>query len=177
MIAFGADLTVIAGGTVNYVDFTGNLGGVSHYGRLKYGRGPYSRIDAFAPVLAGEFDIVGQDFFNGDLAPIVTFAGTLTFVDEMAGDLAPNVTFAADLGLIVNLAGEMSPQVALGASLGLDLPLDAGDGSFGFTVVLEASSMISGPLWATSEPCPPSMWTPTDLCDSVEWKESVLCNG
>ena len=150
MIAFGADLTVVLGIPANYVDFIGNLGGVSHYGRLKYGRGHYSRIDAFAPVLAGDFDIVGQDFFNGDLAPNITFAGTLTFFDEMAGDLAPSVTFAADLSLDVDLAGDLAPQIDLEASLTFDIALEAVDGSFGFTVVLEASELISGPLWATS---------------------------
>ena len=83
----------------------------------------------------------------------------------------------------------MAPKVALGASLAVDLAFEAAlDGAFAFTVVYGASSMISGPLWASSEPCPsppwtstepcpPSLWTPTDLCDPVEWEKSELCNG
>ena len=59
----------------------------------------------------------------------------------------------------------LPPQVALGGSLAVDLTLGALEGSFAFTVVLEASSMISGPLWAISEPCPPSLWMPSDPCD------------
>lgn len=177
MIAFSADLTVVSGPTANYVDFTGNIGGLSSYGLLAYGLGLYSRINAFAPVFSGNLDIVGQDFFAGSLAPIVTFAGALTFDEELVGGLAPQVTFAADLSLVIGLAGDLGPQVALGASLTFDLPLAAVDGSFGFTVVLAASELISGPLWADSTPCPPAMWTPVDPCDPVDWEESELCNG
>ena len=179
-----------AGAPAHYVDFTGNLGGVSHYGRLAYGRGHYSRIDAFAPIFAGDFDLVGSATFAGDFRPVVTFAATtLSFVAELAGDLAPSVTFAANLSLVVDLAGDMAPQVALGASLAVDLAFEAAlDGAFAFTVFLAASGMISGPLWASSEPCPaspwtptdscpPSMWTPIDPCAPVEWEDSELCNG
>ena len=203
---FTADLTVVID-TAHYVDFTGNLGGVSLYGRLAYGRGHYSRIDAFAPIFAGTLDIVGQDFFDGDLRPVITFAGALTFDNELAGDLAPQITFAANLGLVIDLAGDLGPQIDLGASLSLDLAF--GDGSFGFTVVYAASELVSGPLWdeaepcpppdwevaepcppplwASAAPCPPSNWGSTNPCpptmwtptdpDSVEWDDTELCNG
>jgi hypothetical protein len=185
VVSFVGNLTVIAGGPVNYVDFTGNLGGISSYGRLKYGLGHYSRVDAFALIFAGDLDIAGQDFFNGDLGPVVTFAGNLSFVNELAGDLAPTVVFAGAIGLLVDLAGDLAPQIGLGGLLGFDLLL-AGD--LPFQVDLAAPSLISGPLWAASEPCPtppwtpsdpcpPSMWTPSDPCDPVEWEESELCNG
>ena len=158
------------------VDLSGNIGGISHYGRGAYGRGPYSRIRAFQPIFAGDFQIVGQQFFAGDLAPVVTFAADLGLVHDLAGDLAPSVTFAADLALIIDLAGDLSPKVTLGASLTGDWELGALDGSFGFTVVLGASGLISGPLWEASTPCPPSMWTSEEPCD-VDWQPSELCNG
>ena len=174
---FAADVAV-TGPIRTYVDFTGNIGGISHYGRLKYGLGHYSRIDAFQPILTGDLDIVGQQFFTGDLRPVVTFTGDLTFTRDMAGDLAPSVTFAGTVGLQVDLVGDMAPVVELGASLGVDLVFEAAlDGGFAFTVVYGASGLISGPLWARTEPCPPSMWTPVEPCDSVEWKETALCNG
>ena len=169
MILFGADLAVAA----NYVDLSGNLGGVSQYGRLKYGRGAYSRNGAFQPIFAGALDIVGQDYFDGTLAPVVTFAGNLSLTKELAGDLAPVVTFAADLGLVIGLAGDMAPQVDFSASLTLDMLFDGG---FAFTVTFAATELTSGPLWNSTQPCPPPMWTPTDS-DSVEWEKSELCNG
>lgn len=185
-ISFAADLT-IAGAAANYVDFTGNLGGASLYGRLAYGRGQYSRMGAFAPIFAGNFDVVGQDYFDGNIAPVVSFAGALSFVDELVGDLAPQVSFVGELGLIVDLAGDMAPQIDFEGGLGFDFLLDGTDGSFGFSVVLAASSMISGPLWVQTEPCPsppwmpiescPTMWTPTGPCEPVEWEDSELCNG
>ena len=182
-LAFAADLTV---GSANYVDFTGNLGSPSSYGKLAYGQKHYSRGGPFAPTFAGNLDIVGQDFFAGDLAPVVTFAGNLTFTQDLgAGDLAPVVTFAADLSLVIGLAGDLAPQIDLGASLTFDLPLT---GDLPFRIDFAASELISGPLWASSEPCPlppwvpaepcpPTMWEPTEPCDSVEWQETTLCNG
>ena len=173
----GLDLDFVApvGGVV---DLAGNLGSPSAYGKLAYGRAHYGRGGPFAPIFAGNFDIVGQDYFFGDLAPIVTFAGVLGFDILEAGDLAPQVTFAATLSLDYALDGDLAPQVALGASLAVDLAFEAAlDGAFAFTVVYMASSMISGPLWAASTPCSPSMWTPIDPCDPVEWEDSELCNG
>ena len=153
------------------VELAGNLGGVSHYGKLKYGLGHYSRISPFAPVFAADLTI----------APVL----------DLSGALAPIIILAADLDVHVNLielSGGIAPQIALGGSLSLDLSLTALEGSFGFTVVLGASSFVSGPLWADSEPCPsppwgpsepcpPSMWTPVGPCDPVMWKKSELCNG
>jgi hypothetical protein len=160
------------------VDFSGNIGGISHYGRLAYGSGPYSRIRAFQPDLAADLDLVGTSYFDGDLAASIDFAGVLGFDVFETGDLAFQVTFAAtELTLDIGLAGDLSPQIDLGAPLSLDVALGALDGSFGFTVVYEASSMISGPLWGASTPCPPSMWTPVEPCDAVEWEASTLCNG
>ena len=161
-----------------YVDFAGNLGSPSLYGKLAYGRAHYGLGGPFAPIFAGNFDIVGQDYFFGDLAPIVTFAGVLGFDILEAGDLAPQVTFAATLSLDYVFDVDLAPQVALGASLAVDLAFEAAlDGAFAFTVVYGASGMISGPLWGASEPCPPSLWTPAEPCDIVEWEDSTLCNG
>ena len=159
------------------VDFSGNLGGISHYGRGAYGRGSYSRVWPFTPIFAADIDLVGTAYFFGDLSPSVTFAGAFGFDFLLGGDLAPQVTFAADLSVDVSLAGDLSPQVTLEGLLGVDLSLNSIDGSFGFTVVLGASSMISGPLWGVTEPCPPTMWEPTEPCNPVEWEESALCNG
>jgi hypothetical protein len=177
--------------TTNYhwtkptVGSSGNIGGISSYGRESYGRGLYSRIDAFSPIFAGALDIVGQDYFDGDLAPRVTFAGTLQVVHGLgAGDISPIVTFSGNLQLQAGLAGDIAPQVDFSASLTLDMLLRGG---FGFTVTFAAAGLISEPLWeatapcpppmwSSTTPCPPSMWTPTDP-DSVEWEASTLCNG
>ncbi len=97
-VAFGADLTVTSA-AANYVDFIGNLGGISHYGRLKYGLGHYSRIDAFQPILAGDFDTVGQPFFAGDMAPQVALGASLTFETSLDGGFAFTVLFEVS-GLI-----------------------------------------------------------------------------
>ena len=183
-VAFGGGLTVTAP-IRNYVDFSGNIGGISSYGRGSYGRGLYSRIDAFSPIFAGDLDIVGQEFFDGDLAPAVTFAGTLQAVHGLgSGDISPIVTFSGDLQLQAGLAGDLAPQVDFSASLTFDTLFGGG---FGFTVTFAAAGLISEPLWeatapcpppmwSSTTPCPPSMWTPTDS-DSVEWEKSELCNG
>ena len=164
----------IAGWTTaaNYVDLAGNLGGISHYGRLKYGLGHYSRISALAPTFAADLSILG-------------FSAV-----DLAGGLIPTVVLAADLDVhvdLIDLAGDLAPQIALEGSLSLDLPLTVLEGGLTPIVVLGASSFVSGPLWASgapvvppwapSEPCPPSMWTPIEPCDPVEWEESELCNG
>ena len=172
------------------VDLAGNLGGDSLYGRLKYGVGKYSRIAAFAPTFGADLTVSAGVALFGDLAPTVSFATNLGIVFGVSGDLAPAVSFAADLDVVgfVDLSGDLAPQIALGGSLSLDLALTALEGSFGFTVVYGAAEMISGPLWADtepcpsppwgpSEPCPPSLWTPVGPCDPVEWAETELCNG
>ena len=195
-VPLAADLTVVGGGTVNYVDFSGNLGGVSHYDRLKYGLGHYSRIDAFAPIFAADaLDIVGTDEFAGALAPVVTFAGALDRLPGLAGDLAPVVTFTGDLTLLpyVDFAGELAPTVTFGATVGLQVDL-AGDlapqvsldgtlslaavdafldGSIGLSVVLGASELISHPLWEEGEPCPPPDWEPSEPCPPPAWASSA----
>ena len=72
---------VPAGGPT--VELAGNLGGISHYGTLKYGLGKYSRIPAFAPVFSADLTVV---------APL-----------NLSGDLAPTIVLAADLDVHVNL--------------------------------------------------------------------------
>jgi hypothetical protein len=153
------------------IDLAGNLGGVSQYGKLKYGKGHYSRIDAFAPLFAADLT----------LAPVV----------NLAGGLVPTIVLAADLDVHVNLidlAGGIAPQIALEGALSLLVPLDSLLGSFGFEVVYGASSFISGPLWADtepcptppwveSEPCPPPAWMITAPCEPVVWGKTRLCNG
>lgn len=165
-LAFAADLTVSMAVPVNYVDFSGNLGGVSQYGRLKYGQKHYSRIDALAPAFSADLDIVGQDYFAGDLRPVVTFAGSVGFDQPVDGDIAPGVAFAADLSLAVGLAGDLAPQIALDGSLTGDLSLQ---GDMPLQVDLQAPGLISGPLWAGTEPCPSPPWTPTEPCPPSLW--------
>ena len=205
-VAFGGDLTVTTP-VRNYVDFSGNIGGASLYGKGSYGSGLYSRFDAIQPLFAGDLDIVGQDYFDGDLAPAVTFAGTLQVVHGLgAGDISPIVTFSGNLQLQAGLAGDIAPQVDFSASLTFDTLLAGG---FGFTVIFAAAGLISGPLWEETEPCSTPDWEPTEPCpppawsatapcpppmwtsttpsppsmwtptdpDSVEWEKSELCNG
>jgi len=99
--------------------------------------------------------------------------------------------FGADLDVhvsLIDLRGDFASQIALGGSLSLDLSLTALEGSFGFSVVYGASSFISGPLWADtepsppplwaeSEPCPPPPWMTSPPCESVVWSKTRLCNG
>jgi hypothetical protein len=139
--------------------------------RVSYGKGPYSRIRAFGPIFTGDLSLV----------PVVNFVGGLT----------PTIVLAADLDVHVNLidlAGGIAPQIALEGALSLLVPLDSLLGSFGFEVVYGASSFISGPLWADSEPCPTPPWGPSEPCppppwmtappcDPVVWRRSELCNG
>jgi hypothetical protein len=131
------------------IDLAGNLGGISHYGTLKYGLGKYSRINAFAPIFGGDLDVhISLVDLGGDLAPQIALGGSLSL----------------DLPLTV-LEGGLTPIVVLGAS------------SFVVKPFWEASEPCPSLPWAESELCPPSMWTPIGPCDSVEWKKSELCNG
>ncbi len=126
-LALAGDLSSIS---VRYVDFTGNLGGFSSYGVLKYGKGHYSRVDFFAPFFAADLDV--------------------------------HVS-------LINLVGDLAPQIALEGALSILVPLDSLLGSFGFEVVYGASSFISGPLWAASEPCPVPPWIASEPCPPSLW--------
>ena len=172
------------------VDLAGNLGGISSYGKLSYGLKQYSRVAAFAPTFGADLTVSAGVALSGDLAPTVSFGANFGIVFGVSGDLVPAISFGADLDVIgfVDLSGDLAPQIALGGSLSLLVPLDSLLGSFGFTVVYGAAEMLSGPLWADSEPCPsppwapsepcpPSLWTPIGPCDPVEWEKSELCNG
>ena len=174
----------------NPVDLAGNLGGSSHYGKLSYGVGKYSRVAAFAPTFAANFSVSPEVAFSGDFAPAVSFSANFSVAWGLSGDLVPAISFGADLSVIgyVDFGGDLAPQIGLGGSLSLDLALTVLEGGLTPIVALEASSFISGPLWAASEPCPsppwapsepcpPSLWTPTEPCDPVEWEKSELCNG
>ncbi len=122
-----------------------------------YGKGPY-----------------GNRLYS--LAPTVDFVGNLT----------PFVSFSGQIDVLVakgNLAGNLRPLIWLSASLTVDHVLV---GALIPQIVLTAT-LVSGPLWAPSEPeipswspsepCPPSLWTPTGPCDPVDWEETELCNG
>lgn len=173
----------------NYVDFAGNIGSVSLYGKGLYGARLYSSGGPFAPVFAGDFSIVGQQFFAGDLAPAITFNGSVGFDFSFIADLPPQVALSANLTLVTALSGDLAPQVTFSADLSLDLAFQAAlTGRIDPVVGFAASSMISGPLWGDAEscppplwtetePCPPSLWTEIGPCDDVEWTESQLCNG
>ena len=194
-VSFAANLTIIPAPA--YIDFTGNLGSPSSYGKLAYGQKHYSRGGPFAPIFAGNLDIVGQDFFAGDLRPVVTFSGALSImVGSLAGDLAPVVTFAgdltlvpscgvgpeawapvvtfaADLSLVIGLAGDLAPQIDLGASLTFDLPLT---GDLPFQIAFAGSELTAGPLWASSEPCPAPPWSPSEPCPPSMWTPTEPCD-
>lgn len=182
---FTAGFPVLA----NFVDLAGNLGGVSSYGKGAYGAKLYSRVAAFEPTFATDLLVSAGITFSGDLAPAVSFSANLGVIWGLSGDLAPAVSFGADLTRIgfVDFSGDLALQIALGSSLSVVLDLLSLAGGLTPIVVLGASSFISGPLWPAAEPCPPSMWTPTDLgsspwapadpCDPVDWNDGELCNG
>lgn len=161
----------------NYVDFSGNIGAVSLYGKALYGAALYSRGGAFIPALSAILDLVGQVVLAGNLTPSVTFGASLSVDHFLAGNLAPVVTFSGGILLNEVLAGNLAPQIALGGSLSLVVSFTALEGGLTPNIVLRASNLISGPLWAETEPCPPSLWTPTGPCDPVDWQETELCNG
>jgi hypothetical protein len=153
------------------IELAGNLGAPSSYGKLSYGLKHYSRGGPFAPI------------FSADL--------TITPALNLSGDLAPVIVLAADLDVHVNLielGGNLAPQIAFGGLLSLDLPLTVLDGGLTPIVVLAASSFISGPLWADSEPCPSPPWAPSEPClpppwmttapcDPIVWSKTRMCNG
>lgn len=175
------------------VELAGNLGGSSYYGKLSYGKAPYSRISAFAPIFAADVIVTPAIGLSGDLHPVVSFGADLSVGHSVAfsGGLAPIIVLAADLDVHVNLidfAGGIAPQIALGGSLSLDLPLTALEGGLTPNVVLGASSFVSGPLWedaelcpppvwGLSDPCPPPPWMISAPCDPVVWSKSEMCNG
>jgi SPRY domain len=163
-----------------FVDLAGNLGGISSYGKLSYGLKKYSRVAAFAPTFAADFSVSPQVVFSGDFAPAVSFGADLGVAWGVGGDLAPAISFSAgalDVIGFKDFSGDLALQIDLGSSLSVDLVLAALEGGLTLNVALGASSLVSGPLWATAEPCPPSMWTPVEPCDPVEWEKSELCNG
>lgn len=194
--AFAANLTIVSAAG-NYVDFAGNLGSPSAYGKLSYGELHYSRISAFQPIFAADFTLVGQAFFGGDLRPTVTFNGALGRIGALAGDLRPTVTFGgvltvpayvdfagnlspqvsfgASLTETVSLSGDLAPQIALGGSLGLLLQFTSYEGGLSFDVVLGASSMISGPLWGEEVPVQPP-WGPSEPCPPSLWTPVEPCD-
>jgi hypothetical protein len=174
--------------TMTVTELTGNLGGVSSYGKLAYGLKKYSRAAAFAPAFAANITVSAGVTFSGDLAPAVSFSSDLGVVWGLGGDLAPAVSFAADLSVakLVNVAGDLQPQIDFAGDLSVDIALTALAGSFGFTIGFAGSDFTAGPLWAADQPCPsawtasetcpPSLWTPDDG-DPVAWEDSELCNG
>jgi hypothetical protein len=127
----------------------------SKFGKGSYGVNHYSRVATLDLVgdlpligsVSADLDIAGQVFFNGALSAIVNFGGT-------------GITMVADL------AGDLPIQIDLGGTVGLDQVVD---GDLPFTVVLACSGMLSGPLWASSEPCPPPPWAPTEPCPPSMW--------
>ena len=72
-----------------------------------------------------------------------------------------------------HLAGNLSPLITLGASLAVDRAIQ---GNWAPQITFGPSNLVSGPLWASSTPCPPSMWTPSDPCDGVVWEPPEWCN-
>ena len=170
-LTFAADLTIVFG-PHNYVDFTGNLGSPSSYGRLSYGQKHYSRIDAFAPLFSADLDIVGQVFFNGDLRPVVSFSGALASDKALAGDLSLIVDFSGTVGLQADFSGDLSPQITLQGDLTLDLPLQ---GNLPFEVDLACPGLISEPLWGETEPCLSPPWAPSEPSPPPVWAPSQPC--
>ena len=117
------------------------------YGKWQWGKGTYS-----API-----DLAGA------LAPAMTFSATMAFPNMLSGDMPVAVSIgSALLSEFINLTGGLVPQIALSGYLGTDLTLV---GDLPITVAI-AAQMLSGPQWASIEPCAP-----------VDWEEAVLCNG
>ena len=168
---FAADLTVVQG-VHNYVDFLAISEGFPPTAREATGSASTVDLTPSSPCSAGDFNIVGQDYFVGDIAPVVTFAGTLQVVHGLgSGDISPIVTFSGNLQLQAGLAGGFAPQVDFSASLTFDMLFDGG---FGFTVIFAASELISGPLWNNTQPCPAAPWSPTDPCPPSDGTEPIL---
>lgn len=144
--------------TVNYVDIAGDL--------------------ACAVAFASDITVSTPVALAGDLAPSVAFGGDLTVTQpgivNLAGDLPVQIAFGANITAIVTLSGDLSADIRLTA--GLTGVVDV-QGSMSFTVDFAASGLMGGPLWVGEAPVPPTMWTPTDPGDTVEWKKSELSNG
>lgn len=144
----------------------------SLYGKGIYGVGLYSQTQTHALAgaltpsvsFAADLDLLGSPDLSGNLRPLVTFGGALSVTHDLAGNLSPQVSLAG-VGMLTidNLTGGLSPVVSLGASLEVVFPVE---GDIPYQVTLQASTLISGPLWAPTEPC-----------DPVEWAEAELCNG
>ena len=86
------------------VDFAGNLGGISSYGKLSYGLKKYSRVAAFAPVFGADLTVPAGAALSGDLAPTVSFGANFGVVFGVSGDLVPAILFAADLDVSSGLS-------------------------------------------------------------------------
>lgn len=167
---FAADLTVsvgipLAGDLSPVVNFSGNL----VVDKLITGD--------LAPsvVFSGDISIVGIDDLKGDMSPVVTFSGTMGFDYVLGGgDIAPQITFAASLEVLLGFEGDLATFIDLEGDLTFEFEID---GDLPFTVIFAATTMTVGPLWGTTEPCPPPMWTDDEPCAPVEWEKTELCNG
>ena len=192
---FVADLTVVPA-VVNYVDLAGNLGGVSSYGRHKYGIGKYSRYGAMEPVFAAALTVVSTDELAGNLAPSIVFASSgldLIGTADLAGNLAPSVSFGpASVSVDPGFAGDLSPSIAFAGELGFDsviagdlpvfvdfsgtLAFDALiDGDLPFTVTFAGGELTAGPLWEREDPCPVAPWGPSSTCPPSIWTPADPC--
>jgi hypothetical protein len=151
VVSFIADMTVVPA-VINYVDLAGNIGGVSLYGRGKWGVGKYSRNGAMTPVFAADVTVGSTQDLAGDLSPSVTLAGSI-LVDaaNLAGGLAPSVAFAGSLDLVgtVDFNGALAPVVTFGGALTALTGL-AGDLApsitFGGDLTLAVPTLIDGDL-------------------------------
>jgi hypothetical protein len=144
----------------------------SNYGKGNWGVELYSQsstwsfVGNLAPSVAFSASFSPLTGLAGGLATTITFGPSqLTTPQNIVGDLAPVVAFAANLSLIYAVAGDLAPQTALGASLTGDW-LVQGDMAPG---VEFAASIGGGPLWAVSQPCPPSAWDETEPCPPAMW--------
>ena len=89
----------------------------SYWGKGNYGQALYSQSSAWdlaggltpRVAFAGDFTIVGEEFFAGNLAPKVTFSGPLTAVLPVEGNLSATVSLAASSMISAPLWGASEP--------------------------------------------------------------------
>jgi hypothetical protein len=175
---------------VNYVDFEGNLGGASAYGRKAYGVGPYARTDAFSLDFGGDISVGHQNNFVGSLVPSVTFTGNIDLLgsDNFDGVITPHVTFAATLTVIKDFSGELAFSIPMTGNVGFDADFV---GDLAFSVSFSATFLsidydLEGGMHNTMDPLvtfvdatmiSEPLWEPTAPCGPVDWEDTELCNG
>jgi len=127
---------------------------------------------SLAPVvsLSANVTITPATQLAGNFVPTVIFGPSqLTTPQNLSGNLAPTVAFAANMSVTYAVTGNLAPQTALAATLAADWLLA---GNMTPSVVL-AGQLVSGPLWAASEPCPLGVWGEATPCPPAMWTPAL----